>query len=150
MANTYSQIYFHAVFGVHRSCAFIPQNHEEEIHKYMAGIIREHQMKPIIVGGMPDHVHLFFSLPPSMAVSDIMRAVKSNSSKFINDKKMVLGRFQWQAGYGAFSYSHSLIDTVYQYILNQKAHHRTKTFREEYIDFLQKFDVAFDEKYVFD
>ncbi|MGL6226066.1 MAG: IS200/IS605 family transposase [Thermoguttaceae bacterium] len=150
MANTYSQIYIHAVFAVYRRGAFIPAEHEVEIHKYIGGIIRERQMKLLALGGMSDHVHLLFALNPSVSISDIMRDVKAGTSKLINDKKMVAGRFQWQTGYGAFSCSHSQVESVYRYILGQKEHHRTKTFREEYIEFLEKFNVPYDEKYVFD
>ena len=99
---------------------------------------------------MPDHIHAFIGLSPSMAIADLVRDIKNNSSNFINDRKLVKGKFSWQQGYGAFSYSHSHINNVYQYILNQEEHHKKKTFREEYIEFLKKFEVEYDEKYLFD
>lgn len=116
----------------------------------MAGIIKGKQQKPIIVNGMPDHVHVFIGLKPSMAISDLVRDIKNNSSNFINEKRLVKGRFSWQEGYGVFSYGHSQIASVYNYILNQQAHHKKKTFREEYLDFLRKFDVKYDEEYLFE
>ncbi|MGL4943717.1 MAG: IS200/IS605 family transposase [Thermoguttaceae bacterium] len=148
MPNTYSQIYIHTVFAVHGRGSVIPHSHEEELYKYIAGIIQERQMKSLIVGGMPDHVHILFSLNPSVAISNLMREVKASSSKFINDRQMIEGRFQWQTGYGAFSYSHSQIDSVYNYIARQKEHHRVRTFHEEYMEFLQRFGVSFDERFV--
>ncbi len=118
--------------------------------KYIAGIIRNKEQKPIIVNGMPDHIHAFIGLKPSMAISDLVRDVKNNSTNFINERKFVPGKFSWQEGYGAFSYAHSQIDTVYKYILNQEQNHQRKTFREEYIEFLRKFEIQYDEKYLFD
>jgi len=116
----------------------------------MSGIIKNKGHKPIIVNGVADHVHVFVGLKPVSSISELIRDVKNNSTNFINDKKLVKGKFSWQEGYGAFSYSHSQIESVYQYILNQEQHHLKKTFKEEYFDFLQKFEVDFDEKYLFD
>ena len=99
---------------------------------------------------MADHVHIFIGLRPSMSISDLVRDIKNNSTNFINDQKFVKGKFSWQDGYGAFSYAHSQIDAVYKYILNQEEHHRKKTFKEEYLDFLQKFQIEYDEKYLFE
>ncbi len=98
---------------------------------------------------MPDHIHAFIGLKPSMAISDLVRDIKNNSSNFINKRRFTLGRFSWQEGYGAFSYAHSQIENVYNYIKNQEEHHKNRTFKEEYIDFLNKFDVEFNEKYLF-
>lgn len=122
----------------------------QEVFKYMAGIIKAKDQKPIIVNGTADHVHVFVGLKPSMSISDLIRDIKNNSSKFINEQGWVNGKFSWQEGYGVFSYAHSQIENVYQYILKQEEHHRRKTFRDEYLDFLQKFDVECDEKYLFD
>lgn len=122
----------------------------QEVFKYMAGIIKAKDQKPIIVNGTADHVHVFVGLKPSMSISDLIRDIKNNSSKFINEQGWVNGKFSWQEGYGVFSYAHSQIENVYQYILKQEEHHRRKTFRDEYLDFLQKFDVEYDEKYLFD
>lgn len=116
----------------------------------MAGIIKAKDQKPILINGIENHVHVFFGLKPAMAVADLIRDVKNNSTNYINEQGWVQGKFAWQEGYGAFSYGHSQIDQVYKYIQNQEAHHRKKTFREEYLEFLQKFDVPYDERYLFD
>jgi len=116
----------------------------------MAGIIKGKNQKPIIVNGVTDHVHLFIGLKPSMCLSDLIRDVKNNTTNFINDKKLVPKKFSWQGGFGAFSYSHSQIDNVYQYILNQEEHHRKRTFKEEYVEFLEKFEIEHDEQYLFE
>ncbi len=118
--------------------------------KYVAGIIKGKNQKPIIVNGVEDHVHILVGLKPAMSISDLVREIKNNSSNFINAQKFLKGKFAWQEGYGAFSYSHSQIDTVYRYIANQQEHHRTKTFKEEYIDFLQKFEIEYKDKYLFE
>ncbi len=150
MAGTFSQIYIQVVFAVKGRENLIGKQWKDELHKYIAGIIKGKEQKPIIVNGMPDHIHAFIGLRPSMAISDLVRDVKNNSSNFINEKKLVKGKFSWQEGYGAFSYAHSQIETVYNYILNQEQHHKKKTFREEYIDFLKKFEVEYDERYLFE
>ncbi len=149
MAGTYSQIYIHVVFAVKERENLLQKPWQIEVFKYMNGIIKGKNQKPIIVNGVEDHVHLFFGLQPSMSISEMVRDIKSNTTKFINDNKFVKGKFLWQEGYGAFSYSHSHIDNVYQYILNQEIHHQKKTFKEEYIEFLQKYEIEHDEKYLF-
>ena len=126
------------------------QSWRNELHKYISGIITNKGQKSIIVNGVSDHVHIFVGLKPAMAISDLVRDIKNNSSNFINDRKWVKGKFSWQEGYGAFSYAHSQIEHVYQYIANQEEHHKKKTFKEEYLDFLQKFDIEYNEKYLFD
>ena len=150
MSGTFSQIYIHVVFAVKGRSNIIGRAWKDELHKYIAGIIKRKEQKSIIVNGMPDHVHAFIGLRPSMALSDLVRDMKNNSSNFINDKRWVKGKFSWQEGYGAFSYSHSQIDTVFQYILNQEQHHRKTTFREEYLAFLKEFDVRYDERFLFE
>lgn len=150
MAGTFSQIYIQAVFAVKGRENLIRNEWKDELHKYIAGIIKGKDQKPIIVNGMPDHIHVFIGLRPSMAISDLLRDIKNNSTNFINDKKWLRGKFSWQGGYGAFSYSHSQIDTVYNYILNQEEHHCRKTFREEYLLFLKEFDVPYEERYLFE
>ena len=150
MAGTYSQIYIQVVFAVKGRENLIHKEWRSELHKYIAGIIKGKGQKPIIVNGTSDHIHAFIGLRPSIAISDLVRDIKNNSSNFINDKKLVKGRFSWQAGYGAFSYSHRQIDAVYNYILNQEEHHRKKTFREEYLQFLKEFDVSYEEQYLFE
>ena len=150
MAGTFSQIYIQIVFAVNGRSNLLQEPWREEVFKYMAGIIKGKNQKSIIVNGVSNHVHLFVGLKPSMCVSDLVRDVKNNSTNFINDRKLIQGKFSWQEGYGSFSYAHSQIDQVYQYILNQKEHHRKKTFKEEYLDFLRKFEIEYDEKYLFE
>jgi putative transposase len=150
MPNTYSQIYIQIVFAVKCRQNLISKNHKDEIHKFITGIIKNRSQKLIAINSVPDHIHLLISIEPDIKISDLVRDVKSGSSKFINDKKWFPGKFHWQEGYGAFSYSKSQIDQVIQYILKQEIHHQTKTFKEEYIEFLNKFDIEYNEKYLFD
>ncbi len=150
MAGTFSQIYIQIVFAVAERDNLLSKTWRGEVFKYISGIIKEKKQKPIIVNGFSDHVHAFIGLRPSMKISDLVRDIKNNSSNFINDRKLVAGKFYWQEGYGAFSYGRSQIDNVYQYILNQEHHHKQKSFREEYMEFLKKFEIPFDEKYLFD
>jgi len=150
MAGTFSQIYIQIVFAVKGRENLISKRWQEDLHKYIAGIVRNKEQKSIIVGGMPDHIHVFIGLRPSMAISDIVRDIKNNSSNFINERGFVKGNFSWQEGYGAFSYSHSQIGNVYNYVLNQENHHHIKTFKEEYFEFLKEFEIDFNEKYLFE
>jgi REP element-mobilizing transposase RayT len=150
MAGTYTQIYIQYVFAVKGRENLLQKPWRDDVFKYMAGIIKGKGQKPIIVNGVENHVHVFVGLKPSMSISDLVRDIKNNSTNFINEQKYVDKRFQWQEGYGAFSYAHSQINDVYQYILNQEAHHAKKTFHEEYLDFLQKFEIEYDERYLFD
>lgn len=150
MAGTYSQLYIHIVFAVQGRQNLIGKEWKDDLHKYIAGIIKGKEQKPIIVNGMPDHIHAFIGLKPAMRISDIARDIKNNSSKFINEHRLVKGKFSWQEGYGAFSYGHSQIERVYNYILNQEKHHKKKSFKEEYLLLLQKFNIDYNEKYLFD
>ena len=150
MPGTFSQLYIQVVFAVKGRENLISNTWKTELHKYIAGTIKGKNQKPIIVNGMPDHIHAFIGLRPSMAISDLVRDIKNNSTNFINDKKLVKGQFAWQEGYGVFSYSHSHIDKVYQYILDQERQHRKKTFKQEYLEFLKRFEVEYDEKYLFE
>lgn len=150
MPGTFSQLYIQVVFAVKGRASLISNDWKDELHKYMAGIIKGKDQKPIIVNGMPDHIHVFIGLRPSMAISDLVRDIKNNSSNFINDNDWIKGKFQWQEGYGAFSYGHSQIENVYNYILNQERHHKKKTFRQEYLEFLEKFEVPYEERYLFE
>ena len=150
MPGTFSQIYIQVVFAVKRRENLLQKPWRDEVFKYMAGIIKEKNQKPIIVNGVTDHVHLFIGLKPVMSLSDLVRDVKNNTTNFINDRKFLNNKFSWQEGYGAFSYSHSQLDTVYQYILNQEEHHKKKTFKAEYLELLEKFEIEYDEKYLFD
>lgn len=149
MANTYTQIYIHIVFTVQGRLNLIPKAHKEELHKYIAGIIRNKGQKLIAINSMPDHVHILIGLKPSVALSDVVRDIKNSSSKFINEKRWIRGKFRWQNGFGAFSYGHSQIVAVVNYIQNQEKHHARKTFRAEYLEMLQKFNIDYDQQYLF-
>lgn len=150
MANTYSQIYLHIVFSVKGRQNLIQNSWKEELHKYICGIINGKKQKVYAIGGMADHIHILISIKPDTAVSDLVRDIKANSSKWINEKHIVTGKFQWQEGFGAFSYAQSNLDTVIAYINNQEKHHEKKTFKEEYLELLQRFEIEYDEKYLFE
>jgi putative transposase len=150
MPNTYSQIYIQIVFAVIGRENLISKIHREELHKYITGIVQNRGQKMLSIFCMPDHVHLLVGIKPSMAISDLVRDLKAGSSNFINQQHWVKGKFNWQEGFGAFSYSKSQIDNVIKYILSQEEHHKKTTFREEYFDFLKKFEIDYDEKYVFE
>lgn len=150
MTGAYSQIYIQIVFAVHGRQNLLAKEWRQEIFKYMVGIIKNKGQKPIIVNSVEDHAHVFVGLKPSMALSDLVRDVKNNSTNFINDHAWIKGKFNWQEGYGAFSYSHSQIGNVYDYILNQEQHHTKQTFKDEYLNFLKKFEIEHDVKYVFE
>lgn len=150
MANTYTQIYIQLVFVVKRRENLIPKAHREELHKFISGIITKREQKPLAIFCMPDHAHVLIGLKPNIAISDLARDIKAGSSGFINKQKWIPVKFEWQVGFGAFSYSKSAVDNVIQYILNQEEHHRNKTFKEEYLDFLKKFEVDYDDRYLFD
>ena len=149
MANTYTQIYIQIVFAVRGRQNLIPQKKKEEIHKYITGIVSKRGQKMLAVNCMPDHTHVFVGIKPNINISDLTRDVKAASSKFIKEK-FKINNFDRQKGFGAFSYSHSHISDVIQYIKNQEEHHRKRNFKEEYYDFLRKFNVDFDDKYLFD
>ncbi|EON75201.1 putative transposase [Lunatimonas lonarensis] len=150
MVGTFSQIYIQYVFAVRRRENLLEKPWREEVFKYIAGIIKGKNQKPIIVNGVSDHIHVFVGLKPSMNICDLVRDIKNNSSNYINEQGYVKGKFSWQEGYGAFSYGHSQIERVYQYIANQEKHHEKKSFKEEYIGFLKKFEIQFNDKYLFD
>jgi REP element-mobilizing transposase RayT len=150
MADTFSQIYIHLVFSVKGRQNIIHKTWREELFKYVSGIIKGRDQKVFAIGGMPDHIHILISLRPNYMVSELVNSVKTNSSKWINSRGFVKGKFNWQEGYGAFSYGQSQLDHVIQYINKQELHHQRKSFKEEYIELLEKFNVKFDEKYLFD
>ena len=150
MPGTFSQIYIQCVFAVKGRQNLLSKVWKDDLFKYIAGIITNKGHKSIIVNGVSDHVHLFIGMKPSMALSDLVRDVKNNSSNFINDNGWLPQKFAWQEGYGAFSYSHSQIQQIYNYVLNQEEHHRKKTFKEEYLDFLDKYDISYEDRFVFD
>ena len=149
MANTYTQIYLHVVFAVEGRQSLIAPEHSEELQKYITGIVSGQNQKLIAINNMPDHLHLLVGLKPDIALSDLVRDIKAGSSKFINERHWVMGRFSWQEGFGAFSYSRSQLGTVIRYIENQQKHHTKQTFRDEYIELLKKFNVEFDPRYIF-
>jgi len=149
MANTYSQLYIHIVFAVKGRQNLISANWKDEIYKYITGIVTNKGQKLIAINGIPDHIHILIGLKPDMSISDLVRDIKSNSSKFINDKKWINGKFEWQTGFGAFSYSHSQLTNVIHYIERQEEHHKIKTFKEEYIEFLNLFNIDFKDEYLF-
>ncbi|MDA3904492.1 MAG: IS200/IS605 family transposase [Bacteroidales bacterium] len=149
MANTYTQIYIQTVFTVQNKISLLNSEWREELFKYITGIVQNNGHKLIAINGVPDHIHLFIGMKPNQSLSDLMQDVKGDSSKFIKIKGFVKGRFEWQAGFGAFSYSISQIDNVVKYINNQENHHKTISFIEEYIEFLDKFEVPYDERYIF-
>lgn len=150
MANTYSQISIHSVFTVKNRENFIFPEWRDDLHKYIAGIINAEGGKSLAVGGWKDHVHIFFGLPVTSSISDFVGVVKANSSRWINTKKFIPTKFEWQSGYGAFSHSKSQRDAVIKYIIGQEAHHKITTFKEEYLKMLHDFEVEYDEKYLFE
>ena len=150
MANTFSQIYIQIVFAVQGRQNLLNRDHKEDVQKYITGIVQNQKQKLIAINGMADHLHVLIGLKPSMALSDLVRDIKSDSSTFINERKWLRGRFNWQEGFGAFSYGHSQLDTVVKYIHNQEKHHLRHSFKEEYLSLLRKFHVEFKEDYLFD
>jgi putative transposase len=150
MAGTYSQIYIQVVFAVKGRASLMHPDWRDELHSYVAGIIKGKNHKSIIVNGMSDHIHALIGLRPVAALSDLVRDIKNNSSNYINDRQLTREKFSWQEGYGAFSYSHSQLESVYDYILNQESHHRKKTFKEEYQEFLKKFNIEHKEEFLFE
>lgn len=149
MANTYTQIHIQAVFAVQNRTCVISKKWEDELYKYITGIIQKNNHKLLAINGMPDHVHVFFGFRPTQSLSDLMQDIKGDSSRWINKMGFLRSRFSWQEGYGAFSYSKSHVQNVIRYINNQKEHHRKKTFTEEYLDMLRKFEVDFNEAFIF-
>lgn len=148
MANTYTQIYLHIVFAVQNRISLIRPEWKEELYKYITGIIQNNRHKLIAINGTSNHLHIAIGYKSHQLIPDLLQDIKANSSKWINEKRLLIGKFNWQAGYGAFSFSHSHIDAIVKYINNQEQHHKIKTFREEYIDMLKKYNVQFDEKYI--
>lgn len=149
MANTYHQIYLQAVFAVKYRQALIKKEWKSRLLGVIGNLIIEANCKPIIVNGDEDHIHCFFGLKPVMSVSEVMKIVKAKSSKYINDHDLTPDRFEWQEGYGVFSYAQSQIKTVYNYVLGQEEHHKKQSFKDEYTGLLKKFKVEYDERYIF-
>ena len=149
-SGTYTQIYIQLIFAVKNREAVIQSRIQDEVFKYVSGTINSMGHKALAVNGISDHIHCFVGLHPVMAISDLVKELKRSSSNFINQKKWMPGKFQWQTGFGGFSYSRSQIDNVIKYIKEQKAHHQKKTFKEEYLQFLHNFKVDYNQDFLFD
>lgn len=150
MANKFTQIYIQIVFSVKNRDCGIPKSKKEELHKYITGIVENKKCKLIAINSMPDHIHIFIGLKPIVCVSDLVKDIKLASNEMIRKNNWSSSKFEWQDGFGAFSYSKSQIDSVCKYILNQEEHHKKITFRDEYLDFLNKFGIEYKPEYVFD
>ena len=150
MANSFTQIYIQIVFAVQNRNALIQSCWEDELYKYITGIVQNKDQKMLCINGTPDHIHFLIGMKPSCCLSDLVREVKKSSTSFIKDKKYTPFKFQWQEGFGAFSYSHSHLTDVIKYINDQKEHHKKKTFKDEYYSFLKAFHIQFKDEYLFD
>jgi len=150
MANTYTQLNIHAVFSVKGRENLLSASLRNNVFPYISGILKNINQFPLAVNGYKDHVHLLFELNPSNSISDLMSIIKSNSSKWINQQKIMRGNFFWQAGFAAFSYSRSQRNDVIQYIMNQEEHHKKTTFREEYLKLLEQFGIEYNNQYLFE
>ena len=148
MVNTYSQIYIHIVFAVENRASLIDYSWEERLQKYITGIVSKNGQKMIAINGMPDHIHFFIGMKPSCNLSELIREIKKSSNSFVNDEKFTPYCFSWQEGYGAFTVSVSHVSDTIAYIDAQKEHHQKKTFQEEYIVFLKKHNIEYDERYI--
>jgi REP element-mobilizing transposase RayT len=148
--GNFTQLHIQLVFAVKYREALLRKEIRENVFEYIAGIITTMGHKTLIVNGFSDHVHIFMGMNPKISISDTIHDVKRNSSLFINNNSLCQHKFAWQNGYGAFSYSHSHIKNVYNYIKNQESHHTRKTFQQEYMEFLEKFEVPYDERFLFD
>lgn len=149
MANTYSQIYIQIVFAVKGRESLIRSDWEERLYQYVTGIIKNKNQKLLAINGMPDHLHLFIGMKPDCNLSELVREVKKASNEWIKQNKLTPTKFYWQEGFGAFSYHQSQIDSVVKYVLNQKTHHKTTNFREEYLVFLAEYNIDYNENYLF-
>jgi putative transposase len=150
MPGTFSQIYIQIVFAVKGRESLINSIWEEDLYKYITGIVQHKEQKMLAINGMPDHIHFLIGMKPSCCLSDLVREIKKSSNEFVKEKKFSKNKFNWQEGYGAFSYSHSSLDNVIAYIMNQKEHHKKTTFKEEYIEFLTKFEIEHKSEYLFE
>jgi len=148
MANTFTQIYLHLVFAIQNRISLIQPGWKDELYKYITGIVQNNSHKLIAINGQSNHLHIAIGYKPHQLIPDLLQDIKSYSSKWINEKKFVKGKFNWREGYGAFSFSHSHLDRVVKYINNQEKHHKRQTFQEEYIQLLKKYEILFDEKYI--
>lgn len=149
MPNAYTQIHIQFVFAVKFRKALIEDSYKQELYQYITGIVQSYGHKLLAINGVADHIHIFIGMRPTQSISDLIQDIKGNSSKWVNDKKFLKVKFEWQGGYGAFSYSKSHVQNVINYVKNQEKHHAKQTFRDEYIEFLKKFDIDYDERYIF-
>ena len=150
MANTYTQLYIHFVFAAKGRASLINNSVKEPIYKYISGIITNQKQKLYIINGMPDHIHILVSMKPNMCPSDLVREIKEHSTKFINEEKLIAGKFQWQEGFGGFSVSPNQLDVVINYIKNQEEHHQKRTFKEEYLEMLKQYCIDYKDAYLFE
>jgi REP element-mobilizing transposase RayT len=150
MSGTFSQIYIQIVFAVKGRNSLISPVWEDELYKYITGIIQNRGQKMLSINGTKDHIHFLIGMKPTCCLSDLVREVKKSSNTFIKEKRFTKFSFQWQEGFGAFSYSHSSLDNVIRYIQNQKEHHAKKSFKNEYIEFLRKFNIEYHDEYLFE
>ncbi len=149
MSNTYTKIHIQFVFAVKYRHAVIQSSWKNELYRYMTGIVQKNKHKLLVINGMPDHIHILVGLRPSQSISDLLQDIKGSSSRWINEGKFVKDKFEWQEGYGAFSYSPGELDNVINYIKNQEIHHGRISFKNEYIQLLKKFNIEYDDKYIF-
>jgi putative transposase len=150
MASTFSQIYIQLIFAVSGRNSIISTSWETDLFKYITGVITNKNQKLLAINGMPDHIHILIGMKPSCCLSDLVREVKKSSNEWVNAQRFSRSKFKWQDGYGAFSYSHSNFGNVIRYIENQKVHHKKKSFKEEYLEFLEKFQIEFKDEYLFE
>jgi REP element-mobilizing transposase RayT len=148
MADSYSQIYIQTVFAVRRRNPLINPSWEEDLFKYITGIITAKGQKLLAINGMPDHIHIFIGMQPNCCLSDLIREIKKSSNHFIKKNRFINSHFQWQEGFAAFSYGQSQLDRVIRYIGNQKQHHLVKTFEDEYIEFLERFNIKYKQEHL--
>jgi putative transposase len=148
--STYSQIYIQIVFAVKNRQAIIDSSWDEQLYKYITGIVQAKGQKMIAINGVRDHIHVFIGMKPSCNLSDLVREIKKSSNAFIKENKLSPFKFEWQEGYGAFSYSHWDFPKIANYVMNQKEHHKKKTFKEEYIGIMREFEVEYKPEYTFD
>jgi putative transposase len=150
MANTYTQTYFHLVFAVKNRDALIRKEWKDEMEMYITGIIQNHKHKLLAIGSMPDHTHIFVGYNVNQLIPDLVEEIKTSSNAWLRQKRYSRFKFEWQKGYGAFTHSHSQIDQVVKYIVNQQSHHCKKSFKEEYLEMLKKNDIRYNDNYLFD
>jgi putative transposase len=150
MADTYTKLFIHTVFTVRGRENLISPRWKEDLYKYISGIVTHNDQKLMIINGMPDHIHLLLGIKPTIALSDLIRDIKANSSRFVNEQKWINGRFEWQHGFGAFTCNPAELEPIINYIKNQEEHHRMKRFREEYVDMLNHNKIEYKNEYLFD